>query len=64
MTELIRCPNNIMYLPTSDVTFSSHVCRVRENETIPPNCIPAMDTYLPKKYKRQGFRSRPNPYSH
>ena len=63
MTKLILCPNNVIFLSTSDVTISSHVCLVRENETIRPNCIPAMGTYLPKKYKRHGFRSRPNPYS-
>jgi hypothetical protein len=44
------------------VTNSSHVCRMRENETIHPNCIPSMGTYLPKKYKHQGFLSHPNPY--
>jgi hypothetical protein len=26
-------------------------------ERICPNCIPAMGTYLPKKYNRQGFHS-------
>jgi len=33
---------------------------VRENETIRPNCVPAMGTYLPKKYKRKVFCSRPH----
>ena len=53
MTELIGCHNNIIFLPTSDVTFSSNVCRVRENEKIRPNWIPTMGTYLAKKRGRE-----------